>query len=161
MVVLLWSQDFSLLLVGKSRLPLQVEIIDERKGLLEQSLFDASEFLAPVQLAEAEYRVNVKIAGGLIGEPARVAASEQAASPMVYSDLLSFLHQESRRVGGSRLSVEGFIGKAPVPGGVKNLEEAEKHVQQGLESLCRRKKIKIHKKRGDRYLFRRWDIEVV
>lgn len=56
MVVLLWSQDFSLLLVGKSRLPLQVEIIDERKGLLEQSLFDASGFLAPVELTEAEYR---------------------------------------------------------------------------------------------------------
>ena len=74
-----------------------MEVIDERKGLLEQSLFDASGFLAPVELTEAEYRVNVKIPGALIAEPARVAATEQAASAaMVYSDLLSFLRQSAQ-----------------------------------------------------------------
>jgi len=120
----------------ESRLP-QVEVIDERKGLLEQSLFDASGFLAPVELTEAEYRVNVKIPGALIAEPARVAATEQAASAaMVYSDLLSFLRQSAQ--------CRRFFWQSALYQEASRIWKRRRNMcSRAVESLCQRRKEEI------------------
>ena len=139
----------------------------DRDGVEPQAnKHEALDFVSPLFVSEANFRVNICIKGAPLrdngagsGSRAALAISNPNLKVARSMEVLHWLHGVAEKKGAKVLPVSEWMDDAPLMGGVRTRKDAENQIREALETLAARQLLTVRRAgRADRWDIKDWVI---